>query len=47
MILKGPEIRERLEKLKGWDVDEGNLKKIFRFKTFKQAVNFVDRKSVV
>ena len=38
--LSEKEIEEKLKSMKGWDVQEGKLRKIFPFKDFKEAVAF-------
>ena len=37
------QIRENLGKLKGWQVEGGQLTKTFKFDTFVIALNFVNR----
>lgn len=39
--LNETQIRESLEELKGWSVEDDKLKKEFKFKNFRQAIAFI------
>ncbi len=42
--MKGEEIEKLLKQLEGWQViDEHHLQKIYRFKDFRQSLEFVNR----
>lgn len=42
--LKGPELQELRDQLPGWEVvEEHHLRREFRFKNFKEALDFVNR----
>lgn len=46
--LKGEAIRPLLAEIEGWDVvEEHHLRKTFRFKNFKAALEFVNRVGVI
>lgn len=41
--LSDSEIQERLRGLQGWRIEEGMLRRQFRFKTFREGIAFVNR----
>lgn len=41
--MKDLEIRERLEKLKGWSLNKGRIEKTFEFKNFARAAVFFNK----
>ncbi len=47
MIIAGSTVRERVAKMPGWDMEKGNLKKIYQFKSFKQSIHFVNQVAYV
>jgi 4a-hydroxytetrahydrobiopterin dehydratase len=42
-LLTGPEIRSRLKKLHGWEEDGKFITKTFKFGTFMEGIEFIDR----
>ena len=45
--LSKKEVAARLAKLNGWSLVKGSLRRIFKFKDFKQAFGFMKRVAVV
>lgn len=41
--LSGDEVKSRLSKLNGWQVESGQLVRTFQFKTFRDSLAFVNR----
>ncbi|HEY1768124.1 MAG TPA: 4a-hydroxytetrahydrobiopterin dehydratase [Terracidiphilus sp.] len=41
--LNAQEAKDRLSKLSGWEIDDGELVKIFTFPDFRAALGFVNR----
>jgi len=41
------QIQEFLEKIEGWEIEEGKLEKEFKFVDFKSAREFIDKVSVL
>ncbi len=42
-VLSEEEIRERLRSLKGWQLKGKEIHKVYTHKTFKDAINFVNK----
>ena len=42
-VLSAEEARSRLDRLPGWKTEEGMLVKTFKFKDFREALDFVNR----
>jgi 4a-hydroxytetrahydrobiopterin dehydratase len=41
--LSGDEVKSRLSKLDGWQIENGELVRTFQFKTFRDSLAFVNR----
>ncbi|MBI3615453.1 MAG: 4a-hydroxytetrahydrobiopterin dehydratase [Candidatus Omnitrophica bacterium] len=41
--LSDTEIRKALNSLQGWELQEGEIRKLYKFKDFKEALSFVNR----
>ncbi|NCO11164.1 4a-hydroxytetrahydrobiopterin dehydratase [Candidatus Pacearchaeota archaeon CG_4_9_14_0_2_um_filter_39_13] len=37
------EISKRMQRLKGWALEQNSIEKIFEFSSFKRAINFVNQ----
>lgn len=43
MKLSEPEVKQKLEMLNGWKLEKGKLHKEFRFKSFAEALSFINK----
>ena len=42
-VLSESQIKEELHALQGWELKEGEITKLYKFKEFKEAISFVNR----